>query len=127
MKTCVSPLPFHPLYHSPSRNPLTETKDLNLSLMVHPFYQDTNDPCRTPLLQPVPRIDCLSGGISRLPLTSLLPQSRLSMNRMMYADVIAMFPPFSALSIFRSLTFAKSCPRNDHAQNQAILRMGSTP
>jgi hypothetical protein len=39
------------------------------------------------------------------------------MNRMVYADVIA---------IFRSLTFAKSGPRNDHAQNQTILRTGST-
>jgi hypothetical protein len=79
--------------------------------MVHPPYQDTNDPFRTPLL---PLVHCLSGGVSRPSLRSLL-QNRLSMNRVMYADVIA---------IFQSLTFAKLCPHNDHAQNQAILRMG---
>jgi hypothetical protein len=116
MRKCVFLLPFPPLYHSLSRNHLTETKDLNLSLMDPP-YQDTNDPCRTPLLPLVPQIDCLSGGVSRPSLISLLLQSRLLMNRMVYADVIA---------IFRSLTFAKSGPRNDHAQNQTILRTGST-
>lgn len=91
--------------------------DMNLSLMTHPPYQDTNGPRRTGFLRDFPQIICLSSGTSHQLLTS--PTT-------MVADVIAMFSPFSApLSMFRSLTFASS--RNDHAQNHSIPRMGSTP
>lgn len=111
MRTCVSPLPSPPLYHSPSRKPLTATKNPSLSLMAYPLYQDTNDPCWTPLLQPVPRVDCL------------LLQSGLSMSRMTYADMTKIFPPRPYhLILFRSLTFANLCPRNDHGQNHATFR-----
>ena len=54
MRTCVFPLPCPPLYHSPSRKPLTKIKDMDLCLMTHPPYQDTNDPCRTGFLRKFP-------------------------------------------------------------------------